>query len=83
MKASTEQYDLAFETLMRLAYLAKNGVDVGKILVDAVNNNIDDLVRVPEFKVAVGFMPRRAATQIKRKPGTPRLKFGAGPAKSI
>ena len=43
---------------MRLARLAKHGADVGKILVDAVDSNIDGLVNVREFRVAMGVMPR-------------------------
>ena len=56
----TERYDLSFETLMRLAHLAKHGADVGKILVDAVDHNIEALCSVHEFQVAVGVLPRPA-----------------------
>ena len=51
-------YDVSFEAILKLGWLAKQGVDVGALLVRAIDENLEELIRMPEFAVAVGVAER-------------------------
>lgn len=60
LRASGDGYDPSFEVLLFLARAAKAGYDVNAMLLTTVEAHFDELVRMPEFQVAMGAIPRPA-----------------------
>lgn len=58
--AAVQPYDVSFEAILHLARFAKAGVDVNRVLIEMVDSNIDGLMRMREFLVAMGVIPRPA-----------------------
>ena len=61
---SKGSYDASFEVILSLALAAWRGCDVSAMLVQTIEANLGELIRVEEFKVALGFIPRPADVNV-------------------
>jgi hypothetical protein len=63
-RQTLSNYDASFEVILSLALAAWRGCDVSAMLVQTIEANLGELIRVEEFKVALGFIPRPADVNV-------------------